>query len=263
MQYAYAMQPLLDRGRPSNWQAFNDPGLLATLPAAALLYRRQDVQEARTVFVFAPNEAQLFNKDISTGTSVALRTAAEKGKLLIAMPKTKELPWLEPSQIPTGAKVFTDPNQSFIEANAKSSTSDTGELKRDWEAGIFTIDTPRSQAAMGNIGGKAIKLKDVDITVSTANATVAVQSLNEKNIGEADAILISLGARSIPKSGSELPFFSEPVVGQLTIRAKKGLKLYPQKGPGPNQPAIDVPYEDGHYKIALNPNLGTYWLLLK
>jgi len=72
-----------------------------------------------------------------------------------------------------------------------------------------------------------------------------------------------LGARSIPKSRSETPFYSEPVVGQLTVRAKKGLKLYPQKGPGPDQPAIDVPYENGYYRIALNRNLGTYWLLLK
>lgn len=260
MQYAYSQQPLLDRGRPSNWQSFNDPGLMATLPAAALLYRRQDVQEARTVYVFTPTEAQLFNNEITSGSSVALRTAAEKGKLLIAMPKTKELPWLEQSQIPAGAKVITDLNQSFIDANAQSATSDTGELKRDWEAGIFTIDTPRSQAAMGNLGGKTIKLKDVDIAVSTVNATVAVQSLGEKSIGDADSILISLGAQSNP---SGTAFYSEPVIGQLTIRAKKGLKLYPQKGPGPNQPAIEVPYVNGHYQIALNRNLGTYWLVLK
>jgi hypothetical protein len=233
---------------------------MATLPAAALLYRRQDVQEARTVYVFTPTEAQLFNNEITSGSSVALRTAAEKGKLLIAMPKTKELPWLEQSQVPAGAKVITDLNQSFIDANAQSATSDTGELKRDWEAGIFTIDTPRSQAAMGNLGGKTIKLKDVDIAVSTVNATVAVQSLGEKNIGDADSILISLGAQSNP---SGTAFYSEPVIGQLTIRAKKGLKLYPQKGPGPNQPAVEVPYVNGHYQIALNRNLGTYWLVLK
>src|SRR5262249_5587669 len=155
----------VDRGRPSNWQAFNDPALMATLPAAALLYRRHDVQEASTVYVFAPTEAQLFNQIISPANAVALRTAAEKGKLMIAMPHTRELPWLEQSPIPVGAKVITDPEYALIDSNAKGSVSDTGELRRNWEQGIFTIDTPRSEAAIGRIGGKSINLTHVDIAV--------------------------------------------------------------------------------------------------
>jgi hypothetical protein len=53
--------------------------------------------------------------------------------------------------------------------------SDTGELRRNWEQGTNVIDTPRTQAAMGWIGGKTIGL-EVDVT--TRNATVAVQSLD-------------------------------------------------------------------------------------
>ena len=48
LQYAYAQVPLSSPGYASNWHAFNDPSLMATLPAAALLYRRQDVREADT-----------------------------------------------------------------------------------------------------------------------------------------------------------------------------------------------------------------------
>jgi hypothetical protein len=263
MQYAYASWPLVDWGRPSNYQAFNDPALMATLPAAALLYRRHDVQEARTIYVFAPTEAQLFNQFISPANAVALRTAAEKGKLMIAMPQTRELPWLEQSRIPEGANVITDPGQAFIDRNAKGSVSDTGELRRNWEEGIFTINTPRSEAAMGRIGGKLINLAHIEIAVSTPIATVAVQSMDGESIGETGAILISLGARSIPKAANETPFYSEPVLGRLTIRARKGLKLYPQRGTGTDETAIDVPYEDGRYQITLDRNLGTYWLLLK
>ena len=47
MQYAYSQQALTNAGGPSNWHAFNDPALIATLPAAALLYRRGDVREAQ------------------------------------------------------------------------------------------------------------------------------------------------------------------------------------------------------------------------
>ena len=219
MQYAYSQQPLAGRGRPSNWEGFNDPALIATLPAAALLYRRGDVQEAKRTYVFAPTPDQLFYQLISPKTSVALRTAVEKGKLVVAMPQTRELPWLEKSQIPGGAMIITDPNQSLIDVDATYATSDTGELRRDWGQGTYTIDTPRSQIAMGWIGGKQISLADVDITVTTRNATVAVQSLDQMNISESRSILISLGARSVPESGNRMPFHSEPVVGHLTIRA--------------------------------------------
>jgi len=55
MQFAYSQQPFAGGGSPSNWDAFNDPSLLATLPAAALLYRRGDVQEGQNHICICPN----------------------------------------------------------------------------------------------------------------------------------------------------------------------------------------------------------------
>jgi hypothetical protein len=263
MQYAYSQVPFTDRGAPSNWHAFNDPALLATLPAAALLYRRNDVREARTTYVFAPTPDQLFNVLISPATSVALRTAAEKGKLTIAMPQTRELPWLEKSQIPASAKIIADPNLSLIDGRASEAVSDTGELHHNWDQGIYTIDAPRTQAAMGWIGGKRIALADVEIAATTRNATVAVQSLDGKNIGEARAIMISLGARSIPESGNHMPFHSEPVTGELKIRAGAGLKLYGRREPGRENQVITIPYENGRYEIDMGHDGIDHWLILK
>ena len=263
MQYAYSQQPLDSRGRPSNWQAFNDPALMATLPAAALLYRRGDVRESDTVYAFAPSEAQLFDQPISPDNAVALRTAAEKGKLLMVLPSARELPWIEKSPIPERATIIADPQRSLIESDAKSVTSDTGELHRDWEDGIFTINTGRTEAALGRIGGRAIHLAAIDIAVRTAGATVVVQSLDDNAIDASDQILISLGSRSVPLPSGEARFSSEPVVGELAIRARKGMKLYPQRGASKDEPGIGIPYEDGRYKITLDPGLGTYWLILK
>ncbi len=262
MQFAYSEGALDGPGRPSNWQAFNDPALLATLPAAALLFRRGDVQEARTVYVFTPTKTQLFNQEITPANSVGLRTAAEKGKLLISLPQTPELPWLAPSRIPDGAKVFTDTNESFVDKNADETVSDNGELRRNWKQGTLTINTPRTQATMGQIGGKTISLADIEIKTSTTNATVAVQSLDNKAISEADSILISLGAQSRPKSAKEVPFYSELVVGQISIRAKNGLKLYVSRGNAAST-AVEVPYQDGRYIITLDRNAPSYWLVLK
>jgi hypothetical protein len=263
MQFAYSQRPLVNLGGPSNWEAYNDPALIATLPAAALLYRRGDVQESKTEYVLALTPAQLFNQLIWPKHSVALRTAVEKGKLLIAMPQIPELPWLEKSQIPPGAKVISDPDKPLLDNAATYAVSDTGELRRDWNQGMYTIDTPRSQVAMGWIGGKQINLADVNIAVTTRNATVAVQSLDEKAIRDSQSILISLGARSVPASGNRMPFHSEPVLGHLTIRASEGLKLYKSSGILNDKLQIPTAYNNGQYQISLEPSLATYWLILK
>jgi hypothetical protein len=258
IQFAYSQQPLDGPGKPSNWDAFNDPGLMATLPAAALLYRRGDVREAKTTYAFAPSPDLLFNQLVTPKTSVALRTAVERGKLVIAMPQTTELPWLEKSEVPAGATLITDPNQSLIDAETTSVTSDTGELRRDWEEGIYTINTPRSQAAMGWIGGKQVSLEDVDIAITTRNATVAVQSLDQAGISNSRSIQISLGARSVPDPKIQKLFRSEPVKGHLSVRASSGLKLYKQFAGSSRQKELPISYEAGRYQI----NLDGPWHLL-
>jgi hypothetical protein len=277
VQYAYAQGPLNALGGPSNWAAFNDPAMLASLPAAALLYRRRNVREASVVYAFVPDKEHFFNQTISPANAVALRTAVERGRLVIVLPQTSELPWLEKSGAPAGAKVFSDPKKSFMDSNAAEIESDNGELLRNWEHGTFTVNTPQTQAAMGWIGGKKIKLMDVEIAVTTRNATVAVQSLSDRPVRDSRTILISLDARSVPKSKNQLPFYSEPVEGQLTIRAPKGLRLYTESRPAgglspykyiKNKSENErlgalVRYESGSYLINLDRSLATYWLFLK
>jgi hypothetical protein len=262
MQFAYSQQPLSSRGRAGNWDAFNDPALIATLPAAALLYRRHDAQESRTTYVFAPTSDQLFAQLISPDNAAALRTAAEKGRLMIALPPVPELPWLKSSQIPANARVITDPQQALIPNNADEAVSDTGELTRNWQQGIYKIDTPRTQAAMGWIGGKKISLADVEFEISTRNATIAVQSLDNNPIHTCASLMISLGARSIPDT-SYVTFRSEPVVGLVTIRAKKGMKFYKRDGDIQLEAKVAASYADGRYRIELGPDIDTYWLVMK
>ena len=264
MQYAYSQEPLNEpsewEGRPSNWHAYNDPAMLATMPAAALMYRRNDVQEAKTTYVLNPGN-NLFNQYISPTSSAFIRTASELGKLQIAMPSTKELPWLQKSSIVTNAKIVTDPNKSFIDQAATEVSSDNKELKRNWDKGYSIINTQRTQAAMGWIGGEKFVLNDIEISARTRNASIAVQSLDDAPINQSKKIFISLAARSIPKTEDQLPFSSEPVEGQLTIKAIRGLKLTKQ---GANQQGkvVPAPYKDGHYTITLDKTLGTYWLVL-
>ena len=173
------------------------------------------------------------------------------------------MPWLEEGSVPAGARILTDPSQSLLAADATEVVSDTGELRRNWAEGIFTIDTPLTQAAMGWIGGKRLVLGDVDIAVIARSATVAVQSLDGKPIRRSGRLLVSLSARSVPRSEGKAPFHSEPVKGQLTIRAAKGLRLYALAGTANDREAIPAPYVDGRYRIALDRVAGVHWLALE
>jgi len=262
MQYAYSQEPIANRGTPSNWHSYNDPALIATLPAAALLYRQGHVREAITTYNFSPGKGLLFNQAISAASSVALRTAAEKGKLVISMPQTKELPWLEKSVASPGSKIITDPQQAQISASAVEVVSDTGELRRNWDEGTYIINTPRTQAAMGWIGGKSIDLTGVKIAIATRNATVAVQSLDGNSIGQSKNVLISLSARSVPKPGDPASFYSEPVEGKLFIAAPQGLKLHVWDYEAGKMRVVPAPYKDGRYFVVLDRALRSYWLFL-
>jgi hypothetical protein len=262
LEYAYAQQSFDRRERIGNWDAFNDPALIGTLPAAALLYRRHDVEEARTAYVFAPTPDKFINESISPDNAMALRLATNMGRLMIALPAIRQLPWLRPSVIPQGAKVFSDAQQVLIGQNANQVISDTGELIRNWEQGTYTINTPRTQAVTGRIGEKEIILADVGIDIVTRDAAVAVQSLDNQPISTASQLMISLAARAVPDPGRN-EFYSEPVVGELTIRARNGLKAYRRDGDTYTDANVVMSYADGHYRIKLTPDLRTYWLIMK
>jgi hypothetical protein len=177
---------------------------------------------------------------------------------------------LEESHVPAGAKIITDPKQSLIDAGASEATSDTGELRRNWEQGVYTINTPKTQAAMGWIGGQRVSLADVEIYLNTKNATVAVQSLDNKNIRISRSLMISLCAPSVPSAGNRLPFHSEPVSGELIVHAPEGLQLYSTKKTAemknastPQQEAIPAPFKEGAYHILLDGQTSAHWLYLR
>jgi hypothetical protein len=263
MQYAYSQEPMGGVGMSANnWHAYNDPAMLATLPAAALLYRRADVREATTTYVFAPTSKTLFNQMITPANSALLRTAMEKGKLEIAMPQTPELPWLQQSVIPSNAQEFHDPDQSLLDANASESTTDTGELKRNWKQGVYTINTPRTQAATGWIGGESINLNNIKVQVKTANASVAVQSLDDAPLGRSQDVLISLGTRAVPQDGDKIPFYVEPLEGTLTIQAPQGLTLFTH-GILRQMKKLPATYLDGRYTIKFDGLQASNWLFLR
>jgi len=262
MQYAYAQSPPNGPGKPSNWHSYNDPALLAMLPVAALLYRRGDVQPAKNEYYLSLPPDILMGQNISPTNSATIRTLTEQSKLRIALPAIAELPWVKPVVVPPNVKVVRNPALDFIPKGQSFVCSDTQEICRNWAQGVATINTPKSQVAAGWIGGRLIKLDNLSSRIKTANASIAIQSLDGEEISISRKILISMAAQSVPERPGKLPFLSEPVEGVLRIRARQGLKLYVLNAVGYKTP-MKVNRKDGEYIIPLAEKLGTYWLMLE
>ncbi len=176
MEYAYSQSPPNDAKPPNNWEFANDPALLVMMPAAALIYRQGHVKEGKTPVTLAPTASDLIDRPLSPNTSRAIRTLTERHKFRVALPVLPSLPWL---QVPAGQPelAVTDMNTDFSNDTGQL-CSDTEEVCRDWRNGVLRIDTERTQLVSGWIGGRALELKDTSFAIDTANASIAVQSLD-------------------------------------------------------------------------------------
>jgi len=144
----------------------------------------------------------------------------------------------------------------------QEATSDTGELRRDWGRGIYTINTPMTQAALGWIGGSHIQLPAIDLQLQTRHVSLAVQSLDNRTIERSQHLLVSIGTRSVLRSGTRTNFLVEPIAGTVRIKAPAGLRAYRN---GPLNQWIEWPssYESGAYHVKFDGTRSVQWLILR
>ena len=263
MLYGYAQAPLNGKVGGSNYSSFNDPAIMGLMPAAALLYRQGHVAAAKNSYELTPDRATFFFTRQEPSTAKAIRTLLETSRFSIRIPDTPELPWLKSAPAAASKQsVVHDMNRDFIPAGRSFVESDTGELKRDWEKGIQTIDTSRSQIASGAIGGEKIRLNNAAFSIRTKKAVVAVQSLDDRDIKKSGAIFITLMARSQPDPGNKTVFLSEPVTGRVSFAAPGGLKLYPVGRTGNLEKPVSVNYADGRYTVDFG-SAEWHWYVMK
>ena len=97
--------------------------------------------------------------------------------------------------------------------------SDTGELRHNADDDYLLIDTPRSQAALGRIGGRDFRLGEVRIRAKTPLCSICVTSCDAKPIGESKRLLITACARTRNSTTgpTATPVLAEPVEAVLTL----------------------------------------------
>lgn len=265
MLYGYSQDALQGRGL-SAWSSHNHPGIMGLMPAAALLFRRGDVALAKETHVVQLTKGTLFDQATGSQQQALFRVLPLQHRLAVALPAVPELPWLKASPIPAGATVVTDLDQPGLASDATSLTSDTGELKRDWAKGLFTIDTPCSQGVVGWLGEAGpVALTDCTIQITNPKAAVILSSLDGDPLARSERILVSAVARAVPlKEKGRTIALSEPVAGTITLRNQdRDLVLVPLVGDGSGKPPLAGVRQGKATTFPLPTDQGTHWFLIQ
>ena len=262
MMYNYSQGSLTYPHSISLWSSYMDPAVMGIMPAAALAYRQQHVRSGDRTYYVNLNRAQTYFRRTDAESSATIRTLAETSKVTIGLPDVPELDWDVASRPGPGVEVITDVDRDFIPSGQTYVESDTGELRRDWHKGIHTINTAKTQAASGWLGGETVALDHVRIELSTPKAVVAVTSLDDTPIADSAKILVTVVGRATTRERRP-PFLSEPVIGTVQITAPPGLDVFPLESDGQRRAPLTDAHASGVYTIELDQTTATHWFILE
>lgn len=224
LSYADSQLAFSPNSPSSPWEGHADPVMALLMPPAALLYRQGLVAPARSAITWAPDGEALFGQNVSPLTSPLLRSAGEVGRLGVAMPATRALPWLAASPRLPGERRMADAQASVLPADATRVVSDTGEILRDWKEGVGTLRAPRVQAVTGRLEGRSFALGDVEVALDIPHATAVVASLDGQPIAAARRLLVAVCGRTDTDAKTRATRV-EPVGGTLKIRAAQPVSV--------------------------------------
>lgn len=219
MHFCYTNTALPLPGWLHPGQGLIDPATMALMPAAALIFREGHAAPARERYRLVMKRDDLYGRVMGAPFSAAIRTLTERSRVEIALPNLPELAWDGRHPPRPGAIEVHDIDRSFIPDDATAVVSDTGQLRRDWSRGFGTLDSPRSQAAYGWIGGQRIALQDIELDIDTPNATVVVSATDGKPIAESEDLLLTVTSE-VETTGGRPPLRARAVTGTVRIRSE-------------------------------------------
>ena len=177
--------------RSGVFDSFNDPCRFSLYYHAALMVRRGDVAESPVTHVVTIDKmlsSELAPEAGVTGPAdqkvlpIFENQVPDAKKIAIAFPETK---------IPAGCEPI-DPTHPQVPESETTVRSETGELFRDMKNKVAFIDTARTKAAFGFLGGYGeIKLKGLTIRCRNPHAVIALSSLSDAPLAESDNILLT------------------------------------------------------------------------
>ena len=260
MIYNYSQGGFSTKSRLDKWSTYSDLAYTGLMPAAALIYRRGDVEPGKKHYVLKLDPRKPYYTTLKTSNLTTVRTLLEQSQISLALSAVKENPWLKATKIPSDAVVISDTDHDYLPSGQTFAASDTGQLKHDWAKELQTIDTARSQAVNGHVCGAPIALGNARFDLDTCYAAVDISSLDDAPINSARRVLITAVAQVVQdKSG----ILSEPVSGTISFKAAPGGALYALDGKGDKHKVTGITFKDGVYHLSLPVKSGTHWFLLE
>ena len=189
------------------------PMTLGQFPAAALLFRRGLVDEAEPVVVEARPPSDIWAGTMPlTSESTAFDPNRDEGlqaRESDVQTKVDPLAFLVgPVHVDydasAGQKSQVAELNRYIDHDAGTIRSATGQIEIATEPGVYHVDAPRVQAAAGFLGEAGeVELTDVTITVENEFAAVTVVALDGEPIAESQRLLVQMGTVARPRGWTD------------------------------------------------------------
>ncbi len=198
-----------------------EPVKMAQIPAGALMFLRADVQPARKTIERSCTPQQVRE-------SIRLSPREHRPYFTPGFPLI--LPLQHGSRISSLAGPATATLPALADTNAI--ISDTGEMTwmhGEKGSGLVTVNTDRSQALVGFVGPRAVKLKHLSAEVHPAFCAITLSSLESRPIAHAGQLLLTAAARMANsgmvwneqrtslQSWGDAPTRIEPVTGRIHL----------------------------------------------
>ncbi len=183
----------------------------ALYPAAALIFRRQDIRPGEVVYERRRDPAWQFSFEREQRRVPAELLAI--GRVLNVYVDEPQDDLLRQDMVDE----LWDREQGICRAN-------TGQFEWRYGEGWMRLDAERTQGAFGAIGGRAIECPDVTVQTPNAFCAILVQSLDGQAIPQASRLLVSAAGRAMNQQAgdegdqAQPPCLMEPVTGTVSVR---------------------------------------------
>ncbi len=168
------------------FDTFNDPAKFGLFYHAALILRRQDVARAARRVVIDASAAGPDGAATGPATAPAIDGAFETHEVTVRVA----------GSTPGDGDVVL-PSERIVAEDVRELRSDTGELVRDLDKRIGTIDSPRTKVAYGFLGAAgSVQLRGMRVSARTDFGVVALSSLSDSPIRESDNLLLTTVGRA-------------------------------------------------------------------
>lgn len=224
-----------------------NPENLAGLPNASRIFLREDVKESDKGFYpirFIGREAYIHDQQLTYTTDQykLLKQAGLVGKTGLVFDERYNGP---------DGEFGVNDNEVLYRARVGASSgqflSVTGEILSDTSANIVKVNTQKTQAVSGFIGGQTIELSDIKVAVNNPFATVTYSAVENKPLYQSSSNLLTVlgdsrntGAVYTKNADGNIvmtnagtgPVLVEPITGTVTIKTNNDITVYPLTSSG-------------------------------